>query len=204
MSFTPKFDESSQRDSKFFAGVIVGKKERQLCFMAERAICLKRCGFKARSLRIVLFVKRGIMLITPISVAFSITHSKRLFLCMARATLGCAVEWMQFGGGALSPLPGQLRAAFNARSMWAFDLADAIGLGLVAFCRDPKAHEDLIALGSPEAVERAAYRQTAGAKVEVMMVKKTEEIKKTLGRSPDHGMSILCASARPAGGGEWE
>lgn len=112
--------------------------------------------------------------------------------------LGCTVRWMQFGGAAAKPLPGQERAAFNARAEWSFSLADATGLGLVVMCRDRKAHEDLIAFGVPELQERAAPRGSGvGAKVEVMKLMKTELIKKMLGRSPDRGASILCASARP-------
>ncbi len=112
--------------------------------------------------------------------------------------LGCTVRWMQFGGAAAKPLPSQERAAFNARSEWAFSLADAIGLGLVVMCRDRKAHEDLIAFGVPELKERAAPRGSGtGARVEVMKLQATELIKKMLGRSPDRGASILCASARP-------
>jgi len=112
--------------------------------------------------------------------------------------LGCQVRWMQFGGPAAIPLKGQERAAFNARSEWAFSLADAIGLGLVVMCRDRKAHEDLIAFGVPELKERAAPKGSGtGAKVEVMKLQATELIKKMLGRSPDRGASILCASARP-------
>lgn len=112
--------------------------------------------------------------------------------------LGCTVRWMQFGGAAAKPLPSQERAAFNARSEWAFSLADAISLGLVVMCRDRKAHEDLIAFGVPELKERAAPRGSGvGARVEVMKLQATELIKKMLGRSPDRGASILCASARP-------
>jgi len=82
--------------------------------------------------------------------------------------------------------------------MYAFDLADAIALGLVVMCRDQKAHEDLIALGVPEIKETAAPRGSArGSKIDVMMLAPTKEIKKILGRSPDRAASIKCASARP-------
>lgn len=133
------------------------------------------------------------------SPVYQVDHAAGAGVGSSLISLGCEVMWMHFGGGALPSLPGQTRAAFNARAMWAFDLADAVQLGLVAFCRDQQAHEDLIAMGAPEQKTRAAARQLgAGGQIEVYKVRLKEIIKKILGRSPDRGDAILVASARPS------
>lgn len=111
----------------------------------------------------------------------------------------CKVRFMYFGGRAALPLPGQTRAACNARATWAFDLADAVGLGLVGMCRDPQARADLVALGAPEEVDRAAVKVVgAGGKVTYQKVREKVAIKKYLGRSPDRGDAVLEAGASMA------
>jgi len=111
----------------------------------------------------------------------------------------CKVRYMYFGGRAALPLPGQTRAAINARATWAFDLADAVGLGLVGMCRDPQARADLVALGAPEEVDRAAVKVVgAGGRVTYFKVREKPVIKKYLGRSPDRGDCILEASGSMA------
>ncbi len=111
----------------------------------------------------------------------------------------CKVRYMYFGGRAALPLPGQTRAAHNARATWAFDLADAVGLGLVGMCRDPQARADLVALGAPEEVDRAAVKVVgAGGRVTYFKVREKPAIKKYLGRSPDRGDGVKLASASMA------